>query len=131
RRLGRDRDGATAVEFALVALPFFFMMFAILELGHLYVLSSTLENAAMNAGREVRTGQVQEAGGAEEAFREAVCQRMSVFQGGCDDRLSIDVRVVPQFADQSPPDPLAGDEFSEAGLTFEPGGAEDIVLVRI
>ncbi len=130
RRFRSERGGATALEFAMVALPFFFMMFAILELGRVFVLASTLENAAMDAGRLIRTGQIQTTGGTAATFKTAICQRMGIFGGDCQSRLSIDVRVLPQFNNPSAPDPMAGGTFSEGQLTFQPGDAEDIILVR-
>ena len=130
RRFGRDRDGATAVEFAMIAAPFFFMLFALLEVGHLFILSSTLENATMDASRQIRTGQLQDTGGTEEQFKTLLCGRMSIFEGQCEANLEIDVRVLPQFSTPTP-DPMAdGETFNEGALTFEPGGREDIILVR-
>ena len=129
-RLARDRGGATAVEFAMVAAPFLFMMFAIIELGLVFVISSTLESAAMDAGRLIRTGQLQTAGGNAATFKEAVCERMSIFAGDCGDKLSIDVQVLPQFSAALPADPLADGELDDSELGFDAGGAEDIVLVR-
>ena len=130
RRFGRASDGATAIEFAIVALPFLFMMFSVFEIGRLYTLASVLEDATIEAGRRVRTGEMQSSGASAATFKAAVCERMSVFQGDCSRRLSVDVRIMPQFANQNPPDPVSGDQFSEASLRFQPGGAEDIVLVR-
>lgn len=130
RRFLRERSGATAVEFGLIAAPFFFMLFALLEVGHLFVLSSTLENATMDAARRIRTGQVQASGGTASTFKQLVCDRMSVFQSQCDANLRIDVRTLNQFAD-TPPDPMSnGTTFNEGVLTFQPGGREDIILVR-
>lgn len=126
----RANGGATAIEFAIVAVPFLFMMFSILEIGRLYALSSVLEDATMDAGRQVRTGQMQQQGASAATFKEAVCERMSVFEGECDARLTVDVRVMPQFANQTPPNPVNGENFSDTGLTYQPGGANDIVLVR-
>ncbi len=129
-RFRAARDGATAVEFAMVAFPFFFMMFAILELGRVFVLTSTLENAAMDAGRQIRTGQVQTAGGTAATFKTAMCQRMGIFAGDCQSRLTIDVRVLPQFTNPNVPDPMADGTFRTNNLTFQPGGPESIILVR-
>lgn len=130
RRFLKSSNGATAVEFALVATPFLFMLFAIFEIGRLYTISSVLEDATMDAAREVRIGALQTSGGGIEAFQEKVCERMGVFSLGCADALSIDVRVMPSFANQSPPDPVTGDEFNEGVLQFQPGHSQDIILVR-
>ena len=129
-RFRRADRGATAIEFGIVAIPFLFMMFSILEIGRLYALSSVLEDATMDAGRRIRTGEMQSTGASAATFKQAVCDRMSVFEGECNQRLTVDVRVMPQFANQSPPDPVTGETFSEAQLTYQPGGAREIVLVR-
>ncbi|WP_162998095.1 TadE/TadG family type IV pilus assembly protein [Brevundimonas lutea] len=131
RRVARmkRREGATAVEFAMVALPFFFMMFAVLELGLVFVLDTTLENAVIDTGRLVRTGQAQASGMTRTQFEEKVCERMTVFASGCGDQLDLDVRIIPQFGGANPPEPIIDGEFDSTGLRFESGEAGDIILV--
>ena len=62
RRQARDfskgEDGAAAVEFALVALPFFGMIFAIMELGIFFFASRFMEDGVFNAGRKALTQQL-------------------------------------------------------------------------
>src|ERR1039457_6620436 len=56
RRKFKGTPGEGLVEFAIV-LPFFFLlMFGILDLGHLYFVQVTLENAIRQAGRYAVTG---------------------------------------------------------------------------
>lgn len=128
-RWRRVREGATAVEFALIALPFFFMMFAILELGLVFVVDTSLENAVAESGRLVRTGQAQSAGMTRAQFKDEVCGRMSIFANNCDARLDLDVRVLPRFTGANPPDPVNDGEFDDTGLRFESGQPGDIILI--
>ena len=58
-RLRRDEDGATAVEFGLIALPFFMMLFGILGVCQLFFWIFTSENAVWTASRDMRTGAFQ------------------------------------------------------------------------
>ncbi|WP_291833190.1 TadE/TadG family type IV pilus assembly protein [Brevundimonas sp.] len=125
----RAREGSAAVEFAMVALPFCLMMFAILELGLVFVTDSVLENATIEQGRLIRTGQAKDSGMTAAVFKSGVCARMSIFAADCPDRLTVDVRVIPQF-NTTPPDPMAGGTFSESGLTYANGQPGDLVLVR-
>ncbi|MFN3559884.1 MAG: TadE/TadG family type IV pilus assembly protein [Brevundimonas sp.] len=125
----KAREGSSAVEFAMVALPFCLMMFAILELGLVFVTDSVLENATIETGRLVRTGQATAQGMTAAQFKSGVCSRMSVFTADCPSRLTVDVRVIPQF-NTAPPDPMAGGTFNESGLTYSNGQPGDIVLVR-
>ena len=129
-RFAAERRGSTAVEFAMVAAPFFFMMFAVLELAFVFVLDSALENATIETGRLVRTGQANSQGYTASQFKTAMCQRMSIFSGDCMAKVTIDVREIPQFTNPNPPDPTAGGSFSEAGLGYDNGDPGSLMLVR-
>lgn len=130
RGLLRDRRGSAAVEFAMLALPFCFMIFAILEVALIFTLDSVLENAAIDTGRLVRTGQASAQGMTAAQFKTQLCSRMSIFAADCEGRATIDVRVIPQF-NTTPPDPLAGGAFNPAGLVYTNGDPGNLVLVRV
>lgn len=129
-RLLRSSDGSAAVEFGMVALPFLLMMFAILEIGLVFVTDSVLENATIETGRLVRTGQASAQAMDAAAFKTSLCGRMSIFAPDCASRATVDVRVIPQFA-TAPPDPMAGGSFDEGVLTYANGAPGDLVLVRV
>jgi Flp pilus assembly protein TadG len=54
-RFKRREEGAAAVEFALVALPFFGLVFAVIELAIFFTASRYLEDGLFNASRKVLT----------------------------------------------------------------------------
>ena len=60
-RLARAEDGATAVEFALVALPFLSLLAVILQTSLMVWASRNLDDALQRAGRTIYTGQFQKA----------------------------------------------------------------------
>ncbi|WP_165190762.1 TadE/TadG family type IV pilus assembly protein [Caulobacter soli] len=128
RRFARADDGAAAIEFAFVAIPFLILVFAIIELGLTFLVSMTLENALGNVDRTIRTGDLQgsAAAGDPVAFRQKVCTQMAwTGMDSCMSALTLDVRVLPSFAQTSNlPTPKAG------GTCFDPGGPGSIVLVR-
>jgi Flp pilus assembly protein TadG len=124
------RDGSTAVEFGMVALPFCLMLFAILELGLVFVTDSVLENATIETGRLVRTGQASAQGMTAASFKTSLCSRMSIFSADCASRATIDVRVIPAF-NTTPPDPMSGGTFDSSGLTYTNGTPGALVLVRV
>lgn len=130
RSLLRDTGGSAAVEFGMVALPFMLMVFAILEIGLVFVTDSILENATITTGRLVRTGQASALGMTSETFKASLCSRMSIFSSDCASRAQIDVRVIPQFA-TVPPDPMDGGAFDEGALTYSNGAPGDLILVRV
>jgi Flp pilus assembly protein TadG len=125
RRFTRADDGAVAIEFAFVAIPFVILVFAILELGLTFLVSMSLENALANVDRTIRTGALQTSGGDATKFRQAVCSEMSWLGSSCASSIILDVRVLPSFAqtkDLTEP---------KANTTcFDPGGPGSIVLVR-
>ena len=52
----RSEEGQTLVEFALSALVFFFLMFAIFDFGHLFFVEMDVQNALQEAARYGSTG---------------------------------------------------------------------------
>lgn len=129
-RLKRETSGATAVEFAMIAAPFFFLLFAMIEVAAVFFVGTVLENAVLEAARQVRTGQAQNAGMSLGGFRTEICNRIAVV-GNCD-RLEIDVRVFENFGDVDQSNPIdPGGALDTSGFGWDPGDAGDIVLVRV
>ncbi len=130
-RLARAEDGAAAVEMALVALPFFMLLFGIIELAMIFLVSSSLENATAEAARTIRTGEMQTAGGASATtFKTAICNNFGWLQSECSANLSVDVRTFTNFSSVTAPQPIANKTFNPGALTFNPGGPSQIVVVR-
>lgn len=126
-RFARDDEGATAVEFALVAIPFMMLLFAIVELGLAFLVSITLESAVIDAGRTIRTGQVQTAGSDAAAFKTAVCNRMSWLGSKCSTALRLDVRT---FSDYATGTSSATNTAVPNTMSWNPGSSGSIVLIR-
>jgi Flp pilus assembly protein TadG len=125
RRFARADDGAAAIEFAFVAIPFLVLVFAIIELGLTFLVSMSLENALNNVDRTIRTGTLQASNGDATTFRDKVCGEMSWLGGSCASSIILDVRVLPSFAQTSNlPTP------EDTKTCFDPGGPKSIVLVR-
>jgi len=127
RRAAIDVRGATAVEFAIVAAPFFLFLFGIIEVAMVFFATVTLEHAAAEAARDIRTGEVQDGGG-QAQFEATLCDNLSGFLS-CGESLYFDVRTFEDFGD-------AGDAYGEDGvdpdeLGFDPGEEREIVLVRV
>ena len=130
-RFARAKGGAAAVEMALVATPFFMLMFGLLELGLIFMVSSSLENATAQAARTIRTGSLQSGGSSTAgAFKTAICNKFGWLQSDCTTNLSVDVRTYTSFASVTAPAPVTNGVFNSSALTFAPGGPDDIVVVR-
>ncbi|HYE47586.1 MAG TPA: TadE/TadG family type IV pilus assembly protein [Caulobacter sp.] len=118
------------MEFAFVALPFLTLLFAVLELGMVFLVSTTLQNAADAAGRKIRTGELQASGGNAASFKESICADMSWLGSDCASNLTVDVRTFATFDDIAAANPVTNGAIDPTKVTWQPGDAEDIVLVR-
>jgi Flp pilus assembly protein TadG len=131
RRWSRDRRGGEAIEIAIVGAPFVALVFALVELGMVFLVSTTLENATDEVSRQIRTGQIQTSGGSASTVKTAICSEMSWLGANCATNLNLDVRTFANFTGQSaPPNPVAGGSVDPAKFCFDPGGAGSVVLVR-
>lgn len=132
-RFARGRGGSAAVEFAMVALPFLALIMGILEISMIYLVSTTLENATADAARQVRTGELQTAGGATAAtFATKICNELTWLGSStsCLSKLYVDVRTFSTFSGVTQPSPVANGAVNTTALKFQLGAAGDIVLVR-
>ena len=131
RRLVKDERGGEAIEFAVVAAPFIALVFAMLELGMVFMISTTLENATDEVSRQIRTGALQTSGGSAASFKTAICNEMSWMGASCAANLNVDVRTFTSFSGQSTPgNPVAGGTANPAKFCWDPGGAGSVVLIR-
>lgn len=78
RRYKACESGASAIEFAFVALPFFAMLGIIIETGAMMFTEYGLQAAVQNAARTVRTGQAQGASKTEADFKTLICANASI-----------------------------------------------------
>jgi Flp pilus assembly protein TadG len=129
RRFARDENGATAVEFGLVALPFIALLMAILQTALVFFAGQTIETAVSRAGRLVRTGQAQEQNMSAEQFKAEVCRVMaSLFS--CGERLMVDVRTYATFDSIGLTKPIDANGNLIKDFVYQPGDGGDIVVVR-
>jgi len=134
RLFTRDRKGTTAIEFGLVALPFFVFAFSIMLVGMKYFTENAVEHAVEKAAREIRTGQAQKAGKTLADFRNMVCSAAGSYIT-CDNKLIVHVQSGNEWADITPTPCLTGGSLTpSSGLGTDPladssGEAEAVVLV--
>ena len=130
-RFVRAERGATMVEFALISLPLLVMVFGLLELGLVFLVATTLDNATQSAARQIRTGEFQTGATPTKAnFKTLVCARMSWLQPQCATALWLDVRTFADFNSLSALPPPNAATFNPNALCFSAGAPTDIVLVR-
>lgn len=126
----RKNDGVTAVEFSLLALPLVVMVIGTIEIALMFTTQSLLDASTATAARLIRTGQIQQSGGTEEAFREALCDFAEILIP-CED-IQFQVQDLGDFAtaDDMPP-PEFDDEGNMEEQGFSPGDVSSVVLIRV
>ncbi|MGA3302785.1 MAG: TadE/TadG family type IV pilus assembly protein [Methylovirgula sp.] len=74
-RFWRRREGATAVEFALIAIPFFLVIMATVQTAIVYMAQQELETVTEQASRYILTEQAT--GDTQTQFAQTVCNQVS------------------------------------------------------
>lgn len=133
RGFARQTRGATAVEFAIVATPFFMLLFGTMELGLLFMASTTLDAATVDAARNIRTGAMQTSGSSSAAsFQADVCRHMSwLSSADCSANVLVDVRTFATFGTMTNKPPVTNGALNPNLTTYDPGVSCSIVLVRV
>ena len=128
-----SEDGASAVEFALVATPFFLLLFGIIEIGLLFFGQQLLDHGVGQSARLIRTGQAQMGGFDEARFREDICSQIKVLFSCNGDDLKIDVRTYDSFDDVNLNNTIDEDtgQIVDDDFGYQPGAGGDIVVVRV
>lgn len=129
-RFKKAQKGSAALEFAIVALPFFMLLYAIFDVALIFFASTTLENGIVAAARQIRTGQAQAANMTTQQFRTLVCNQINMLLA-CDARLALDVRRFDSWGPaQNLPAALDNNGNMTGNMGFDPGDAGDVVVVR-
>ena len=138
----KDRKGATAVEFALVATPFLALIAALIQTFLLFFAQSQLEAAVRLSSRQIMTGQVQTQDASQSltpiqaaaAFQHTVCTTTNAAIIFTCLGVMVDVQVVSQWSAANTGMPTL--TYNSNGTVsnvwqFNPGNAGDIVVVRV
>jgi Flp pilus assembly protein TadG len=145
RRFRNNRDGAAAIEFALLAIPFLMLTFATIETFIAFTGEQLMANAVDTMARKIRTGEITFGLGkatdvTEVEFRQQFCEEISILSM-CSDteaatpaKLYLDVRQFASFADMPRGVPkVSSADYSDldtSEFAFSPGGPDTSNMVR-
>lgn len=130
RDFAHDIRAVAAIEFALIAVPFVALLFAIIETALVFFGGQTLETAVANAARQIRTGQAQQNGVSAEEFKQMICQDVGVLFD-CGSKMHVDVRTFADFDSVDVTQPFDEDGDLKDDFEYDPGGSGEIVIVRV
>lgn len=143
RRFIRNRKGTTSIEFAILALPFFVVIFASLETFAAFYGDQLLANATETMARKVRTGQITFQRGkatdmTQAQFRQAFCNEISFLmkcsatEANQPSQFYLDVRAVSDLSTFPVNIPRKADstDIDTGDFKFAPGGPGTFNVVR-
>lgn len=94
-----NEDGSTAIEFALLAIPFVLTIVALIELSVFFATTTVMEGALASVTRQIRVGAIQSKGTIEEMeeeFAKVLCERAGIV-ANCDD-IEYEVKKLDDFS---------------------------------
>ena len=74
-RAKRNEDGTTAIEFAIVAIPFFMFIFGLMGVSSYFFIMTSVEKGMDQASRYIKTGQAQNLDWTVKQFKEKICEK--------------------------------------------------------
>ncbi|MFV0281951.1 MAG: TadE/TadG family type IV pilus assembly protein [Rhodoblastus sp.] len=126
-----DARGATAVEFAIISIPFFMTLCAIFEAAFLLFNQSNLENATYEASRQLLTGQIQTSGqtGPQQLsdFSNLVCAKL--WRNFDCSKVKVDVRSAASYSSSFDTTKTICNAGQAAG--YSPGSSGSVLVVRV
>ena len=146
RKLARSSDGAAAIEFAILAVPYFLIIFAIIETFVAFAAEQLVTNAVNTLGRQLRTGQITYQLNRVDTdmdvtkFRRAFCNEVNIMiqcsesEITTPSKLYIDARTFASFAAIPKTIPrkstAAFSDIDPTSFNFTPGGPSTINMLR-
>jgi Flp pilus assembly protein TadG len=141
-KFARNTRGAAALEFAVIALPLFTMIFAVMELALVFLISISLEDAASTMARQIRVGTITPPGVAVTAstaaapdlatFKQDLCQYILLVPSTtCKNQIQVDIQPFSNFTATTLPNPISGQTFSSSSLCYGSGTPGEVVLMRV
>lgn len=132
KAFARDQRGTTAIEFGLLAIPFFALVGATLETGLVSLAGQILDSAVQDSSRLIRTGQAQTANYNAALFEDAICDGLyGMFT--CNE-LRVRVTVMVDFATAMAASPVvaSGPNAGQWSIVedYDDGVRDSIILVE-
>jgi len=133
-----DKRGSTAIEFAMLAIPFALLVFAILESCISFAGQEVMANITDDVARQLRTGQLQKTNVTEASIKQLICSRLEIMVAKNCPGLVVDLREYASFADAASAsfqivngDIVLTQGTNSMAFTVSPGLAESINMLRV
>ncbi len=131
RHYGAADGGSAAIEFAMVSVPFFYMLGAVFEMGLMMFTEYTLQASVQESSRLIKTGQAEKAAMTSSAFKNEICNTAGIIINClADATVYVDSKANFNTLQSSGPDDMT-DIGPDSAATFNsgaPGGATTIIV---
>lgn len=130
RAFRKDTRGLASVEFAIFFPLYISMFFWAAELGIITMKSVTLDHALDVAMRDLRLGLMDNP--SPESLKREICARARLI-GNCEDQMMIELQAISTQTWAMPQTPVTcvnNDEEIQPSVAFNPGQAQELMLVR-
>lgn len=133
----RNRDGATAIEFGILAIPFCLLLFAILESCISFAAQQVMSNVTDDIARQIRTGRLPAADNNKTAMTTKICGELAIIVSSCSTNLVIDLRVFDTYALAAAAAPIklkgtgSSQDIDETDFAVKAGGARTRNMLRV
>ena len=127
RKFKKNDDGSLAIEFGFIGLPFFMLLFAVLEVSMVFFAEVNITHATGDTARKVRT--LQGNVNSVSDFVSDVCAQV-LFVPNCSSKLKVEVRVFDNFSTIDSTDPLDNQGDLKDSFVFDLGAPGSVITVR-
>ena len=117
-----------AVEFALLAFPFFLLMLVLLETATIFFAELVMDRAVAKVGREIRTGQITSAGLSQTDFKQKLCVEVN-FLFDCS-KLQVDLKTYSSFGLVPTSVPVKNGTIDTTGFSYTAPSGEMITSLK-
>ncbi|MCD2171848.1 TadE/TadG family type IV pilus assembly protein [Rhizobium sp. C4] len=128
QRFWKRKEGAAATEFALLILPFAYLIFAIINIALTYFVDTSLDAAMNKTTRKVRVGYANSNNWSINEFKADVCANLMV-SFGCAKGLVVRAVVVTDMNSVNYASPVQNGTLAVSD-SYNVGTAGDYVLVQ-
>ncbi|MCE7026566.1 TadE/TadG family type IV pilus assembly protein [Jiella avicenniae] len=124
----RNRDGAVAIEFVILAFPFFVLLLVLMETATIFYAELVMDRAVSKIGREVRTGQITSADLTKDEFKAKLCTEVK-FLFDCT-KLQVDMKTYGSFGAVPIGAPIKDGDLDTTGFSYTKPSGETITSLK-
>jgi Flp pilus assembly protein TadG len=128
-RLLKDKSGVAAIEFAILALPLFMLVFGIIEISAIFFVDTALDASVHKNARLIKTGRAAEKNMSLALFKAKICGDM-VYMLNCESNLLVSANVITDVSATGGMLPVDSNGHVTITESFNIGYGSDYVLVQ-